>query len=88
MEAVMLNITYKNRRTNAWNLVVDINQVVLGSANQRLQRWPLELTVRGMLPLGENASRKGAHEDQAGGGDTTWANTGGTRSGKGQSMKG
>ena len=89
MERSMLNITYKDRRTNIWvrerTKLIDIIYTVrkmkwswAGHINRlKDDRW----TSRVM-------TRKYVKGDQPSGGETTWTNTGATRYGRGQHKTG
>ena len=68
MERSMLNITYKDRRTNIWvrerTKLIDIiytekNEMVLGRAYQPPQRWPMDLARHHLETIWqENTSRE------------------------------
>ena len=94
MERSMLNITYKDRKTNIW--VRERTKVIDIISNVRKMKWSwagtstASKTTDGphVTPLGDHKTRKGDKGDQPSGGETTWANTGGTRSGRGQPPSG
>ena len=74
----MLNITYKDRETNIW--VRERTKVIDIISNVRKMK-----TIDGPResPLGDHATRKDDKGDQPSGGETTWTNTGATRSDRG-----
>ena len=97
MERSMLNITYKDRRTNIWarerTKLIDIIYTV------RKMKWSwtpgqgistASKTTDGprVSPLGYHMARKDNKGDQPSGGETTWTNTGATRYGSGQHKTG
>ena len=96
MERSMLNITYKDRRTNIWvrerTKLIDIiytvrkNEMVLGRAYQPPQRRPMDLARHHLETI--IMTRKDVKGDQPSGGETTWTNTGATRYGRGQHKTG
>ena len=85
METSMLNITFKDRKTNIWvrertkviDIISNVSKMkrVLGRAYQ-----PPQKTTDGqrVLPLGDHMTRKDDKGDQPSGGETTWTNTGAT----------
>ena len=93
MERSMLNITYKDRRTNIWvkgggdksniyNVHYEKHEMVLGRAYQPPQRQAMDLACH--HALGDHMTGKDDKGDQPSGGETTWTNTGVTRYGRGQ----
>ena len=84
----MLNITYKDRRTNIWvrerTKLIDIIYTV------RKMKWSASKMTDGprASPLGDHMTRKDDKGDQPSGGETTWTNTGATRYGRGQHKTG
>ena len=93
MERSMLNITYKDRRTNICvrerTKLIDIIYTV------RKMKWSWEGHINRLKatdgprasPLGDHKkimTRKDDKGDQPSGGETTWTNTGATRYGRGQ----
>ena len=91
MERSMLNIIYKDRKTNIW--VRKRTKVIDIISNVRKMKWSwatVSKTTDGphVTPLEDHKTRKGDKGDQPSGGETTWANTGGTRSGRGQPPSG
>ena len=96
MERSMLNITYKDRRTNIWvrgrTKLIDIIYTVrkmkwswAGHINRlKDDRW----TSRVTMALGDHTTGKYVKGDQPSGGETTWTNTGATRYGRGQHKTG
>ena len=82
----MLNITYKDRRTNIWvrerTKLIDIiynvekNEMVLSRAYQPPQRVPMDLARHHLDTI---MTRKDDKGDQPIGGEMTWTNTGATR---------
>ena len=90
MERSMLNITYKDRKTNIWvrerTKVIDIINTV------RKMKWSWAGHINRLkdddgpheLPLGDHMTRKYDKGDQPSGGETTLTNTGATRYGRGQ----
>ena len=95
MERSMLNITYKDRKTNVWvrertksyiyNQHCKKTEMVLGRAYQPPQRRPMDLAC---YHLETTMTRKGDEGDQPSGGETAWTNTGASRSGRGQHKAG
>ena len=77
MERSMLNITYKDRRTNIW-------------VRERTKLIDIIYTVRKMKWswAGHINCLKDDNGDQPRGGETTWTNTGAKRYGKGQHKTG
>ena len=94
MERSMLNITYKDRRTNIWvrerTKLIDIIYTVrkmkwswAGHINRlKDNRWTSRVTI------GDHMARKDDKGDKPSGGETTWTNTGATRYGRGQHKTG
>ena len=90
MERSMLNITYKDRRTNIW--VRERTKLINIIYTVRKMNWPgqgiltASKTTDGprASPLGDHITRKYDKGDQPSGGETTLANTGATRYGRGQ----
>ena len=96
MERSMLNITYKDKRTNIWvrerTKVIDIMYTV----RKKKWSWPpgqgistASKTTDGprVSPLEDHMIRKNDKGDQPSGGETTWTNPGATRYGRGQLHK-
>ena len=86
----MLNITYKDRRTNIWvrerTKVIDImytekNEMVLGRAYQQPQGQPKDLAGHHLETIINYDKKKDDKGGQPSGGETTWTNTGATRYG-------
>ena len=94
MERSMLNITYKDRKTNIWvrertKVIAIINTVRTmkwsraGHINRlKGDRWTSRVTI--WRPY----DKKEDKGDQPSGGETTWANTEATRYGRGQHKTG
>ena len=94
MERSMLNITYKDRRTNIWvrerTKLIDIIYTV------RKMKWSWAGHINRLKdddgsrasPLGDHMPRKHDKGDQPSGGETTWTNTGATRYGREQHKTG
>ena len=90
----VLNITNKDRKTNIWvrerAKVIDIssdarkNEMVVGRVYQPPQGRPMDLSCHYL----ETMTRKGDKGDQPSGRETTWSNTGATRSGREQHKTG
>ena len=91
MERSILNITYKDRKTNIWvrertkviyviSNVREKHEEVLDRAHQPPQRHPDRPWVS---PLGDHTTRTDDTEEPIGG-ETTWTHTGATRYGRGQ----
>ena len=80
MERSMLNITYKDRKTNIWvngedkshryNQHCKTNEIVLGRAYQPPQRRPIYLTCHHLETI--KMTRKDDKGDQPSDGETTW----------------
>ena len=79
-ERSMLNITYKDRRTNIW--VREMTKVIDIMYTVRKMKWSYSGHIN---RLKENQNDKG---DQPSGGETTWTNTGATRYGRGHHKTG
>ena len=90
MEGIMLNITYKDRRTNIWvrerTKLIDIIYTVrkLNGPGQGISTASKTTDGPRTSPLGDHMTRKDVKGDQPSGGETTWTNTGATRYGRGQ----
>ena len=88
----MLNITYKDRRANIW--VRERTKVIDIISNVRKMKWSWTEHISKTTdaprasPLGDHMTRKYDEGDQPSGGETTWTNTGPTRSGRGHHMTG
>ena len=94
MEISMLNIKFKDRMANIW--VREMTKVIDIICNVRKVKWSwaghINPSTNGprVSPLRDHISmtRKDDKEDQPSGEETTWTNTGGTRSGRGQHTTG
>ena len=97
----MLNITYKDRKTNVW--VGERTQVRYNQQCEKNEMVPAAYASRPgqgtstaskttggpqVSPLGDHMARKDDKEDQPSREETTWTNTGATRSGRGQHKPG
>ncbi len=89
----MLNITYKNRNTNIWvrertkvryNQQCEKNEMFPARAGQGTSTASKTTDGPRVSPLEDHMTRKDDKEDQPSGEETTWTNTGATRSGRGQ----
>ena len=89
----MLNITYKDRKTNIWvrkrTKLIDIISNVRKRNGVGQGISPASKTTDGprVSPFGGHM-RKDDKGDQPSGGEMTWTNTGATRSGRGQHKTG
>ena len=93
MEKSMLNITYKDRRTNVWvwkrikviNIISDVRKVKWtwqGTSTASKMTYGIRVSQRG-----NHMTRKYVKGDQPSGGETAWTNTGAT-DGRGQHKTG
>ena len=89
MERSMLNITYKDRKTNIWvrekTKVIDIisNVRKMKWSYQPPQRRPMDYACYHLETIKNIMTRKDDKGGQPSGGETTWTNTEATRSGRG-----
>ena len=89
MERSMLNITYKDRKTNIW--VRKKTKVIDIISNVRKMKWswaghinrPMDHACYHLETIKNIMTRKDDKGGQPSGGETTWTNTGATRSGRG-----
>ena len=94
MERSMLNITYKDRKTNIWvrerTKVIDIIHTVrkMKCPGQGISTASKTTDEHRVSPLGDHMTRKDDKGDQPSGGETTWTNTGATRYDRGKHKTG
>ena len=93
MERSILNITFKDRKTNIWvrerTKVIDIiNTVKWNGRGQGISTASKTTDGPRVSPLGDHMTRKDDKGDQPSGGETTSTNTGATRYGRGQHKTG
>ena len=85
MERGMLNITYKDRKTNIWGREKTKGIDIISNVRKMKWSWATaSKTTDGprVSPLGDHMTRKDKG-DHPSGGETIWTNSGATRSGRG-----